>query len=211
LRPSALVYYLAFAGDAFLKYAASVYVYVTQEGSEGSLHNARQQIIANDYLKDCAVRVGLPQYIQSAAFAHKHWAPHNFHILPRPTDDMTQGPTKETTTTSPMKKQKYDPNTSQSLGSKAIADVTEAIIGAAYLTNGAEAALKTIKNLGIALPGVSRWDDFRRFIGKDEVWNCLTLSSSSVAAIEQVIGRPMHGRELLAQALVRAHASSSIS
>ncbi|EIN10713.1 ribonuclease III [Punctularia strigosozonata HHB-11173 SS5] len=205
---------LELLGDAFLKYLASVYVYVTRQGGEGALHNARQKLIANDYLMDCAVRVGLPPYIQSAAFAYKYWAPHNVRVLARPTDDMTCGPSqdangeksieepkKEDAGIPSKRKAKFDPNTSQWLGHKAIADVVEAIIGAAYLNGGSDNALQTVLDLGIDLSGISSWTDFRRLSASDPGHPQLVLPSQSVVELSRILGRPVNDRQLLAHAL----------
>lgn len=73
------------AGDAYLKYLSSVYLFVTfPTQSEGMLHISRQKIISNRSLLRNSVRCGLPQYIQSKALAIKIWAPPNFHIYNPP-------------------------------------------------------------------------------------------------------------------------------
>lgn len=71
------------AGDSFLKYLASIYVFVTNPAQhEGALHAARQRIISNKVLMQNADRIGLPQYIQSKPFSHKLWYPPNFTVDP---------------------------------------------------------------------------------------------------------------------------------
>ncbi|KAF9534830.1 hypothetical protein CPB83DRAFT_901776 [Crepidotus variabilis] len=72
---------LELLGDAFLKYLASVYVFVTNPSlSEGALHVARQKIISNRSLLFHAGRIGMPAYIQSKVFAYKAWQPPNFRV-----------------------------------------------------------------------------------------------------------------------------------
>ena len=68
-------------GDAFLKYLASVYVFVTNPSlTEGALHISRQKIISNRSLLFHASRIGMPAYIQSKVFTYKSWQPPNFRV-----------------------------------------------------------------------------------------------------------------------------------
>ncbi len=41
----------------------------------GALHTARQAIIGNKVLQECAARVGIPSYIQHKRFVAKLWQP----------------------------------------------------------------------------------------------------------------------------------------
>ncbi|KAI0352690.1 hypothetical protein OH77DRAFT_1428097 [Trametes cingulata] len=67
---------LEFLGDAFLKVIASNYLYVTlPTAGEGTLHHARQGIIGNKVLHECAMRVGVCPYVQHKRFVAKLWQP----------------------------------------------------------------------------------------------------------------------------------------
>lgn len=73
------------SGDAFLKYLASIYVFVTNPSlTEGALHVSRQKIISNRSLLFHASRIGMPAFIQSKAFAYKGWQPPNFQVYISP-------------------------------------------------------------------------------------------------------------------------------
>ena len=73
------------SGDAFLKYLASIYVFVTNPSlTEGALHVSRQKIISNRSLLFHASRIGMPAFIQSKAFAYKGWQPPNFQVYVSP-------------------------------------------------------------------------------------------------------------------------------
>lgn len=73
------------SGDAFLKYLASIYVFVTNPSlTEGALHVSRQKIISNRSLLFHASRIGMPAFIQSKAFAYKGWQPPNFRVYVPP-------------------------------------------------------------------------------------------------------------------------------
>lgn len=72
---------MVFAGDAYLKYLSSIYLFVTFPSTpEGALHILRQKIISNRSLLRNANRCGLPQYIQSKTFTLKSWSPPGFHV-----------------------------------------------------------------------------------------------------------------------------------
>ncbi|GAW07656.1 Dicer-like protein 1 [Lentinula edodes] len=78
--PSAGIEYdyerLELLGDAFLKLLSSIYIFVMYpEADEASMHNYRQAIIANKSLLRNAVAVGLPAFIQSRPFSFKGWHP----------------------------------------------------------------------------------------------------------------------------------------
>lgn len=133
-------------GDSFLKYFSSVYVFVFNPAlSEGALHKARQHIISNKVLTQCALSIGLPSYIQGKTFSYKLWQPPNFTVqdlslqhLGRSNDltsssgnggmaidTMTQAPVNDinasamhSTSQSKMKHKAPDDNITQWLGDK---------------------------------------------------------------------------------------------
>ncbi|KAG2369893.1 hypothetical protein BDR07DRAFT_1447280 [Suillus spraguei] len=181
---------LELLGDSFLKYFSSVYVFVFNPAlSEGALHKARQHIISNKVLTQCGLSIGLPSYIQGKTFSYKLWQPPNFTVQdlasqhPGRSNDLTsssgnggmaidtkaQTPVNDanasTIHSSSQSKTKYkspDDNITQWLGDKTIADVAEAIIGAAYLSGGRDIALRVIKALRLPVANVEQWEDFRR-------------------------------------------------
>lgn len=84
-----------------------------------------------------------------------------------------------------------------------MADVAEAIIGAAYITRGREVALKVTKALNIPVPHIDRWADFGRKALAPPPEVSAKLSDGSIAAVEKIIGHKFERPHLLAQALVR--------
>jgi endoribonuclease Dicer len=73
------------AGDSFLKYLSTIYVFVTNPSqNEGAMHIARQRIISNKALLHSAVPTGLPSFIQAKPFAIRTWQPPNFSVAPTP-------------------------------------------------------------------------------------------------------------------------------
>jgi endoribonuclease Dicer len=88
---------------------------------------------------------------------------------------------------------------------QAIADVVEAIIGAAYVTGGSETALNTSKALRIAVPSVDQWSDFARKALAPPPDVTTRLRPGTVEAIEEIMGHKFHRPHILAQALVRGN------
>ncbi|KAF8974226.1 hypothetical protein BDZ97DRAFT_3979 [Flammula alnicola] len=102
------------------------------------------------------------------------------------------------------KKGKSDEQAIQWLGDKAIADVAEAIIGAAYISGGREAALQATKALTIPLSNVDRWSDFGRKVLTPPPNVTAKLKSGSIAAIEKIIGHKFNRPHLLGQAMTHS-------
>ncbi|KAJ3922820.1 hypothetical protein F5877DRAFT_87971 [Lentinula edodes] len=224
--PSAGIEYdyerLELLGDAFLKLLSSIYIFVMYpEADEASMHNYRQAIIANKSLLRNAVAVGLPAFIQSRPFSFKGWHPPE--ISSRNTnEDFTnmkanigsdddnlssaseiksgtgstaagreQSPRKTRTRSQPV----------QRLGDKALADVVEAIMGAALLSGGTDVALKAAKALNLPLPGIEKWSDFGQRVEKVFEHVSVEISSSTIKAVEAVIGCRFKRPQFLVQAL----------
>jgi endoribonuclease Dicer len=105
---------------------------------------------------------------------------------------------------SSSKKSKKDDQNVQWLGDKAIADVAEAIIGAAYITGGSETALDASKALRIAVPSIDQWSDFARKALAPPPDVTTRLRPGTIEAIEGFMGHKFNRPHLLAQALTHA-------
>ncbi|KAJ3869715.1 hypothetical protein EV359DRAFT_69777 [Lentinula novae-zelandiae] len=211
--PSAGIEYdyerLELLGDAFLKLLSSIYIFVMQA------------IIANKSLLRNAVAVGLPAFIQSRPFSFKGWHPPGISSRNTNEDftnikanialdddhlssaseiksetgstaaDREQSPRKTRTRSQPV----------QRLGDKALADVVEAIMGAALLSGGTDVALKAAKALNLPLPGIEEWSDFGQRVEKVFEPVLVQIPSSTVKAVEAVIGCQFERPQFLVQAL----------
>ncbi|GAB1318894.1 Dicer-like protein 1 [Madurella fahalii] len=105
---------LEFLGDCFLKMATTIATFVLiPDKDEFDCHVERMVLICNRNLFNNALEVKLEEYIRSMAFNRRSWYPEGLILK--------KGKRKETT-----KK--------HVLADKSIADVCEALIGAAYLT-----------------------------------------------------------------------------
>ncbi|PPQ64716.1 hypothetical protein CVT24_008343 [Panaeolus cyanescens] len=102
------------------------------------------------------------------------------------------------------KKGQDEQQATQVLGDKAIADVAEAIIGAAYISGGREAALKVTKALSVPIANVDRWSDFGRKVLTPPPDFITKLRPGSIAAIESIIGHKFIRPHLLAQAMTHS-------
>ncbi|KAI0321813.1 hypothetical protein OF83DRAFT_1097304 [Amylostereum chailletii] len=102
------------------------------------------------------------------------------------------------------RKKATDERNVQWLGDKAVADVAEAIIGAAFITGGREIALTASKALCIAVPRVDRWSDFGKKALAPPPDVTARLRPGTVESIEVILGHKFARPHLLAQALTHA-------
>lgn len=103
---------LEFLGDTFLKMATTIALYTRNPGAnEFEHHVERMLLVCNKNLYNTAIELGLQSYIRSGSFDRRTWYPNL-----------------------PLKRGKAAKSTViQDVGDKTIADVCEAIIGAAYM------------------------------------------------------------------------------
>nr|GAT54023.1 predicted protein [Mycena chlorophos] len=182
---------LELLGDSFLKYLASVYVFVYQPSTgEGALHVARQEIVNNQSLFRAVVSVGLPAYIQSRPFSFKAWQPRNYRMV----ETGSANGNSEVNAKHARERQ-------HKLGDKVVADTAEAILGAAYLTGGRDTALAAAKALNLPFPLIDRWSDLRRNLLVPPAKITAQLKPGAVEAVEKMVGRKITHRHLVAQAL----------
>jgi endoribonuclease Dicer len=200
--------------------------------SENQLHASRAQIIGNRTLKNCAERTGLPAYIHTKPFAQKTWLPHNFSSLPNPaksndsSEDTPQhldslgadlarlrGSAVNTPVDAPIAKGSHRHledkvqasmlTVSSSDRFQVIADVAEAILGAAYLSGGDATAQMALKALKLPLPYLERWVDMKaRLYIASKTSNIAGLRPEHLKAVEDIVGCTVKHPHLLANALV---------
>ncbi|KAM0263012.1 hypothetical protein ACHAQJ_001390 [Trichoderma viride] len=119
---------LEFLGDTFLKMATTISVYTLYPGGdEFDYHVTRMVMLCNNNLFKHAVEKNLPSYIRTKAFDRRTWYPSNM-TLKRGKGARTEA--------------------KHCLSHKSIADVCEALIGAAYMTStsseGMDMAVKAV-------------------------------------------------------------------
>ena len=114
---------LEFIGDCFLKMATSISLYAQNANDdEFESHVKRMLMICNRNLLDTALDLGVPQFIRTKAFERRLWYPPGLKLI------AGRGVNA---------KEKLG-DKKHRLNDKAIADVCEAIIGAALLTERKE-------------------------------------------------------------------------
>lgn len=217
---------LELLGDAFLKYLSSIYVYAqSPQGSEGELHTARQKYISNQQLCDITSHLGLPGYIQVKPFNLKSWLPHGMRLGDPQKESTSVKPTQPSSNTlyeqsSKPSKPLMDPDTANRstnrkkrpknspllspIANKTVADVAEAIIGAACISGGRDAGLKAAKALMIPFTGIEEWCDLDRDDCIPQPSTGRHLETSAVNAIEGIIGHALQKKHLLTLALIHS-------
>ncbi len=85
---------------------------------------------------------------------------------------------------------------------KGVADVAEAIIGAAFQTGGRELGLKVVKSLHIPLPFIESWEDFALKAKAPPPHVTVALKDDVLETIETIVAAKFRRPHILAQALV---------
>ncbi|WVR05891.1 hypothetical protein IAU60_002917 [Kwoniella sp. DSM 27419] len=150
---------LEFMGDTLLKLINTIQVYIADaNGSQDILEilQDRHVMSSNRTLRAHAINAGLAKYIRTRAFAVKDWLPRDWDLR-----WSEMGPTAgdndiEAITSEP----RMD---SRPIGDKVLADVLEALLGAAYVLNRSlDEVLLVASKLGIKIKGVKKWSDLAR-------------------------------------------------
>lgn len=164
---------------------STVYCFVTLDKAthEGELHVTRLYYIQNSSLFKKAVEKGLPGYLMTRAFTSRRFLPPNL----KPTAGKT-------------------PKDGTHIGDKTIADVVEALLGAAYetgmpkgLRTAYEMSLTASLALGMPFDGVKDWSDFAKLYGPYRTFSGARLD---VSVIEQKLGHRFGHPYLVQEALV---------
>lgn len=115
---------LEFIGDTFLKTATTISTFIMNPNEdEFEFHVRRMQMLCNKNLFETAIQLKLYEYIRSQAFSRRTWYPEGMKLLAG--TGVIKGKEKEM----------YHEAKDHRLGEKTIADVCEALIGAAFLTH----------------------------------------------------------------------------
>lgn len=166
---------LEFIGDSLLKYFTSLTLMAQHlNWHEGVLSGKKDHVVSNGNLSLSACRVGLPKYIQSTQFASKKWRPPYV-------SDLLQKP-EET----------------REMSTKTLADVVEALIGAAYL-DGAEA--KTLACLTVFLPEISWVPLSQHHRNLCKSYELDVKFPPNFTYVEELINHTFHRKPLLVEAL----------
>lgn len=184
--------------DSLLKFIATIRLYINFPFSnEGELHHLRIRVICNRALYRSAKRLKFYRYVTSQAFNRRYWRPPGF--------------------TSPADNQEtIDGLKYHKLSDKTLADIVEASLGAAYLTNGLEGGLHAAIQLQIPFDEIKTWDDFKptfeesrkKVPARAEV---RALRSLDLPKITEIVGRSFQTPLLIVEALTHASLPNSTS
>ncbi|KAK4494728.1 hypothetical protein PRZ48_014084 [Zasmidium cellare] len=115
---------LEFIGDTFLKTATTLSTFILNPNeNEFEFHVRRMQMLCNKNLYETALGLKLYEYIRSMSFNRRYWYPEGLKLL------VGTGVIKG------QEKEMFHEAREHALGEKTIADVCEALIGAAFLAN----------------------------------------------------------------------------
>ena len=167
---------LEFIGDSFLKFFTSLTMMAKHlRYHEGILAHLKDHIVSNGRLALAAIHQGLDQFILTKAFTGLKWRPpYNSELL------------------------NHQPPKRREMSTKTLADVVEALIGAAYLDGGPEKALQCLE---LFLPDVP-WSTA---LGACEVlysvYQVQNVRSSQLDQLERLISYQFTLKALLIEAL----------
>ena len=167
---------LEFFGDSMLKYMTSLSLFAGHlHWHEGILSHKKDHIVANSSLALAALETGLDQYILSKAFTGRKWRPvYRSEFL------------------QPRAERKRE------MSSKILADVVEALIGAAYLDGGTP---KVLACLEIFLPKISWIAPTEACQLLRAVYNIEICQSTHLVQVEHLISYSFNCKALLVEAL----------
>lgn len=167
---------LEFLGDAVLKFCASLQAMAQHPTwPEGYLSMEKTRIVSNNYLTKAAIALGLDKYIMTKPFTGAKWRP--------PYVDEVLAAQSE----------------SRELSTKVLADVVEALIGAAFVDGALAKAHDCIR----ALLPVEEWialpDCISRIVAESAQQKRIELG-----LVERLVGHTFEQPELLLEALTHA-------
>lgn len=168
---------LEYLGDAILKFCAHLQVMAQHPTwPEGYLSMEKKRLVRNSTLAQAALEAGLDKYILTKSFTGKKWRPiYISEVLAAEHDGQRE------------------------MSSKILADVVEALIGAAFVEGGLGKAYQCIQTL---LPNETWYLDA-------EIYNRLTsdlapCNHTSLGLLERLIGHRFSHPTLLVEAITHA-------
>lgn len=123
-----------FLGDSVLKLLISINLLDEHPSwHEGNLTTQKARLVSNSNLARVARKTGLAQWITTGPFTGLKWSPRYIASEDESKDEIENAPPKKV------------------LSNKVLADVVEALIGAAYFEGGYDKALKCVEAFGLNL------------------------------------------------------------
>ncbi|KAI5785541.1 hypothetical protein DFH27DRAFT_575950 [Peziza echinospora] len=196
---------LEFLGDTFLKLSTTLSLFVCyDDADEYQLHVKRMKMLCNLNLFNTARSLKLPQYIQTQGFSRREWYPKMNLLQGRRSKSRKKSEQAAVQEGTDLKERKHY----HKLAPKTIADVCEALIGAAIQEKGFDEAVKVV-NTVVNSPDHDRekiktWSSFRELY-KPFPWTREAPSGRHLKLaddIEKTIGYRFNSPRLLASAFL---------
>lgn len=168
---------LEFLGDCFLKTATTISTFIQNpRENEFEFHVRRMLMLCNKNLFEVATELKLYEYIRSKAFSRRLWYPEGLKLL----EGKGAQKTEET-------EEEQRVGSRHNLSEKTIADVCEAMIGAAFLSHNQpgkwqpeqwENAVRTVTKLVKKVDHTMlKWDDYRAAYERPEYQTAVATAS----------------------------------
>ncbi|KAH9820255.1 hypothetical protein DFH28DRAFT_1218697 [Melampsora americana] len=178
-------------GDAFLKLATSVHVYLSHpKKGEGDMSALRSKSVDNEYLRSKSLQTGLGSYVLSARYRIDSFrAAHLDEGQLLPTGDVQR-----------------------KIPRRVLSDIVEALLGAGFLSGGIQTALKIGTELDLCFGGITPWNERScKPIDKPNHNAASSQWTKSHTVLQQKIGYKFKEPLLLLQALTHRSAGSFLT
>ena len=183
-------------GDSLLKFIATIRLFINFPfDDEGELHYLRIRVICNKALYKAAKKLKIFRYVTSQAFNRRHWRPHHF---------VAKSDTPDT-----LKETKR-----HMLSDKTLADIVEALLGAAYLSSGLEGGLHCAIQMMVPFDDIQTWGDFQPTYAQSRSKvppraEISALRKLDISRIEEISGYHFKTPLLVVEALTHASLPNS--
>lgn len=154
---------LEFLGDTLLKFLSTVDMYLDPKpgDSDEGIQVDRHLILSNRSLQVNAIAAGVPPYIRSVRPNMKDWIPSGWTLEAGKTAVVNKPDIQTLGDKVGNLQYWYSGNATEDVLQQIVADVAEALIGAAYLSasRSLDGALQATRNLHIPLRHLKTWSD----------------------------------------------------
>ena len=193
-------------GDTTLKYAVSIQLLSAHPfWHEGYLARRKDHAVSNANLAKMAIQRKLYKWIIRDMFIPKRWKPRRasdpsellFEETPEPSPDMAEM----------TEKQKRRVNVARNLSTKVLADVVEALIGAAYVHGGFTMGVECMKVFDLGLS----WSPLPECI--DAMYSRVVDFASypaQIAIVESILGYTFRRKAIAVESLTHASYQSDL-
>jgi dsRNA-specific ribonuclease len=193
-------------GDTTLKYAVTIQLLSAQPfWHEGYLARRKDHAVSNANLSKMAIHRGLQKWIIRDFFATKRWKPRR---ASDPAALISEESQSQSLDTSGMtEKQKKRANAARNLSTKVLADVVEALIGAAYVYGGFSMGIECMMTFDLGLP----WCPLPECI--DTMYSRITDFKhypTQIGVVERILGYTFRRKAIAVEALTHASYQSDL-